>query len=57
MEVYGIGTPEELARLREILTSTYSLLDPVLPPEGKFLSRWRLRLNVSPDEIQAVGRT
>jgi len=57
METYGIGAPEELARLRENLTSTYSLLDPVLPPEGKFLARWRLRLNVSPEEIHAVART
>jgi predicted transcriptional regulator of viral defense system len=57
MEAYGIGAPEELARLRENLTSTYNLLDPVLPPEGRFLARWRLRLNVTPEEIHAVART
>jgi len=57
MEAYGIGAPEELRRLRENLTPTYNLLDPVLPPEGKFLARWRLRLNVSPEEIHAVART
>jgi len=57
MEVYGIGPAAELERLREQLTGTYNLLDPVLPPEGKFLARWRLRLNVSPEEIQAVART
>jgi predicted transcriptional regulator of viral defense system len=57
MEAYGIGAPQELARLLGALTSTYNLLDPVLPPEGKFLARWRLRLNVSPEEIQAVVRT
>ena len=57
LEAYGIGTPGELAPLRDHLTSTYHLLDPVLPPEGKFLARWRLRLNVSPEEIEAVGRT
>jgi predicted transcriptional regulator of viral defense system len=57
MEACGIGAPEDLAPLRENLTSTYNLLDPVLPPEGKFLARWRLRLNVSPEEIEAVVRT
>jgi predicted transcriptional regulator of viral defense system len=57
METYGVGAAEELAPLRENLTSTYNLLDPVLPPEGKFLARWRLRLNVSPEEILAVVRT
>lgn len=57
MEAYGIGTPQELARLRSALTPTYTLLDPVLPAEGRFLARWRLRLNVSPEEIQAVARS
>lgn len=57
MEVYGIGPASELERLREQLTGTYNLLDPVLPPEGRFLARWRLRLNVHPEEIQAVVRT
>ncbi len=57
VEAYGIGAPEDLAPLRENLTSTYNLLDPVLPAEGKFLARWRLRLNVSTEEIQAVVRT
>ena len=57
MEVYGIGPAAELERLREQLTGTYNLLDPVLPREGKFLARWRLRLNVSPEEIEAVVGT
>jgi predicted transcriptional regulator of viral defense system len=57
METYGVGGPEQLKRLRGQLTSTFSLLDPVLPREGKHLSRWRLRLNVDPEEIQAVVRT
>ena len=57
MEAYGIGAAGDLERLRGSLTATYSRLDPVLPPEGKFHARWRLRLNVSPEEIQAVGRT
>lgn len=57
METYGIGTTEDRDRLHRRLTATYSLLDPVLPPEGKFLARWRLRLNVLPEELQAVVGT
>jgi predicted transcriptional regulator of viral defense system len=57
MEVYGIGGPGEIARLREKLTATYSLLDPVLPPDGRYLERWRLRLNIDPDEIRTLMRT
>lgn len=57
MELYGIGAPQEIDRLHESLTATYSLLDPVLPPEGSFLARWRLRLNVGTEELQAIMRT
>jgi predicted transcriptional regulator of viral defense system len=57
MEAHGIGAPEDRERLRRGLTSTYALLDPLLPPDGKFLARWRLRLNVSPEEVDAVART
>jgi len=54
LEVCEVLAPDEIARLRSKLTATYHLLDPVLPPGGKFLSRWRLRLNVSPDEIRML---
>ena len=46
-----------LTRLRKRLTASYAILDPLLPAEGKFLARWRLRLNVDPEEIEAVVRT
>lgn len=54
LEVCEVQAPDEIARLRSKLTTTYHLLDPVLPPGGKFFSRWRLRLNVSPDEIRML---
>lgn len=57
MEAFGVGAPGDLARMRRSLTPTYHLLDPLLPPEGRFLARWRLRLNVSPEEIQAAVRS
>jgi predicted transcriptional regulator of viral defense system len=57
METCGLGAPGDLARLRRRLTPTYQLLDPILPPEGRLLARWRLRLNVSPEEILAAART
>lgn len=57
LEAYGVEAHAEIERLRGHLTATYLLLDPLLPPEGKFLARWRLRLNVSPEEIQAAVTT
>ena len=57
LETFQIAGPGLLERLREALSPSYSLLDPVLPADGKFLARWRLRINVDPDEIAAAVRT
>jgi predicted transcriptional regulator of viral defense system len=57
LELYDIGTPQEWQHLREHLTETYVRLDPLLAPEGKFLRRWRLQLNVSAEEFLSVVRT
>jgi len=57
LETLAVDAPRELDRLQEHLTATYAILDPLLPDEGKFTARWRLRLNVDPDEVAAVIRT
>lgn len=57
LETFEVDAPRELERLQKTLTATYAILDPLLPEEGKFMARWRLRLNVDPDEIVSVVRT
>lgn len=57
LETSGVQTLTEIERLRKKLTATYHLLDPVLPAEGKYITRWRLRLNVSPEELKAARGT
>ena len=57
LETYEIDAPDQIERLHSHLTASYQVLDPLLPPGGKFLARWRLRLNVSREEILAVVRT
>lgn len=57
LELYKIGTPEDWKHLHSYLTETYVRLDPFLPSEGKFLRKWRLHLNVSPEELLSVVRT
>jgi predicted transcriptional regulator of viral defense system len=57
LETFETNAPRELERLRQKLTATYANLDPLLPDDGKFMARWRLRLNVDPDEIAAVVGT
>ena len=54
MEQYGLADASVLEPLRGMLTATYQRLDPLLPAEGAFVSRWRLRLNVTPEELDAV---
>lgn len=56
LELYELGNAETAERLQHRLTSTYVALDPALPSEGKYLRRWRLRLNVDPDELRTVAR-
>ena len=57
LELYKIGTSEDWEILSLHLTETYVRLDPLLAPEGKFLRKWRLQLNVSPEELLSVVRT
>lgn len=54
LEHYGLAGAAALEPLRTMLTATYQRFDPLLPTEGIFLSRWRLQLNVTPEELDAV---
>jgi predicted transcriptional regulator of viral defense system len=54
LELYGLAPEAELERLRQVLTPTYLPLDPVLPREGPHVGRWRLQVNISPEELDKV---
>ena len=59
LETYKLGTPEIARELRIYAhrSMAYAMLDPVLPAEGKLSYRWRLRLNVTREELVAGTRT
>ena len=57
LDLYKIAPERELARLRQSVTPTYALLDPILPREGTHVARWRLQVNISPEELEAVRAT
>lgn len=57
LETFEVDAPRELERLQEDLTATYAILDPLLPDEGKYMARWRIRLNIDPEEIVSSVRT
>lgn len=57
LETFEVPASAALERLRAELTSSYALLDPLMPTDGPYQARWRLRLNVEPDELHAIVST
>ncbi len=57
LELYDLAEKSVLDPLRESLSATYHRLDPILSAQGPFLARWRLQLNVSPEELRSLGST
>jgi predicted transcriptional regulator of viral defense system len=54
LELFGLAPEQQLQAFRKSLTATYVPLDPLLPREGRHLTKWRLQINVSPEEILAA---
>ena len=57
LDFYRLAPDSELQQLHSALTVTYALLDPVMPKEGPSMARWRLRLNVASEELEAIRST
>jgi predicted transcriptional regulator of viral defense system len=52
-----IGTEVDRKKLTAHLTKTYDPLDPSMPVQGRYDAKWRLRLNIPQEEIEAVRST
>jgi predicted transcriptional regulator of viral defense system len=57
LELYDLGTPSLIASLQEMVGVSYAKLDALLPDDGPYLARWRLRLNLEPETLQTIVRT
>lgn len=57
LELYKIAPAHELINLQKKLTASYQILDPTQINEGKYVSKWKLRLNISEAELLAVVRS
>ncbi len=57
LELYELGDPSLIASLQEMVGASYARLDALLPDGGSYLARWRLRLNLEPQILQAIIRT
>ncbi len=57
LELYELAPAHEVGRLRNALTPTYGPLDPLLPKEGAHLARWRIQVNIPPQELKKARET
>jgi len=57
LELYALGRPETIVALQVGLNRRYALLDAALPNAGPYRARWRLRVNLDPEELKAIVRT
>jgi len=57
LELLRLGSAMLITRLQALTPTGYVRLDPLLPDEGPYLARWRLRINLEPAALEAVGRT
>ena len=49
----GADITSELEKLIKN-SAAYALLDPALKKQGKYLKRWRLRINFNPEELKSI---
>jgi len=54
LETYGLGRPETIAALQSLVNLRYALLDPMLADTGPYRARWRLRINLDPEELKTA---
>ena len=57
LELFELGIPSLIEDLQKMVASHYVNLDPFLPEQGPYLARWRLRINIEPEELETIVRT
>lgn len=59
LETYHLGTAETVQQLQDFIkgSKSYALFDPSLPDQGRYMSRWRLKVNLEPEELKFIVRT
>jgi len=53
LRTLDLGQPATLRTLQAYGKGGYDLLDPTLPDDGPHDSKWRLRINLDPEELKA----
>ena len=57
LELLGLTTQSNIDDLQKQISSSYASLDPYLPKEGNYYSRWKLKINIEPDILEKAAST
>jgi predicted transcriptional regulator of viral defense system len=57
LELLELTTQSNIEGLQKQISPSYALLDPYLPEEGNYYSRWKLRINIEPDILEKAAST
>jgi predicted transcriptional regulator of viral defense system len=57
LETFDLLQSGFLPRIQAQLNTSYALADPSMPAEGAYISKWKLRINISPEELRSIVRT
>jgi len=57
LELFGLGNKIDLNELEKMLKKGYSSLDPLLPRDGKYNTRWNLLVNIKTSELLSIRST
>jgi predicted transcriptional regulator of viral defense system len=57
LELLDLTTQENIENLNAMITQSYALLDPYLPDDGDYFSRWKVRINIDPETLEKAAST
>jgi predicted transcriptional regulator of viral defense system len=57
LETYKFGKENVLSELTEMVSPRYLRLDPTLETSGRYDSKWKLRINIEPEELINITKT
>ena len=57
LDLYGLADEKFRSLLKSHMSSSFCLLDPVMPKEGPYKSSWNLQINVPPEELDKIRFT
>jgi predicted transcriptional regulator of viral defense system len=57
VEIFDVAEKSFIESLAERVKKGYSRLDPSAPPQGRYVAKWNLQVNVDEDYLRVWGRT